>query len=87
MNNNCNMRQKLLRKVQQHGFAMLEAGLFLDGHPTCTRALQYFEKHRNTYMESVAEYEKAFGPINMKNNTCSAWNWIQGPWPWESEAN
>ena len=87
MNNNCNTRSRLLRKIQQHGFAMLEAGLYLDGHPNCTRALQYFDKHRNEYLKYTSEYEEAFGPLTMKSNTGSDWNWILGPWPWESEAN
>lgn len=87
MNNNCQARQKLLRKIQQHGFAMLEAGLYLDGHPNCTRALQYFDKQRDAYMSYLNEYEEAYGPLTMENNTGCSWNWIQGPWPWESEAN
>ena len=54
-----NTRAMLLRHVQMHGFAMIEAGLYLDGHP-----------------------------LTIASQTdCDAWKWVQGPWPWESEAN
>ncbi len=87
MNNNCQSRQKLLRKIQQHGFAMHEAGLYLNGHPNCAKALQYFEKQRDAHMRYLKEYEEAYGPLTMKNHTGCNWNWIQGPWPWEREGN
>ena len=88
MNNNCQTRQKMLRKVQVHGFAMLEAGLYLDGHPKCQRAMHYFTMHRDAYLKAVAEFEAVYGPLTMKDTTDGeCWNWVQGPWPWESEAN
>lgn len=87
MNNNCMNRQKLMRKIQQHGFAMLEAALYLDGHPNCPKALRYYNMQRDHYMRHVSEYESAYGPLTIKGNTGDSWKWVQGPWPWESEAN
>ncbi len=80
-------RQRLMRKIQQHGFAMLEAGLYLDGHPSCPKAMQFFNKQREIYLKLVEEYETTFGPLTMKGDYGNVWNWVQGPWPWESEAN
>lgn len=89
MNNmNCNNRSRLLRKIQQHSFALVEATLFLDGHPNCQRALQYFACQKAAYDKYVAEYEQNYGPLTAHSGAnCDTWKWIQGPWPWESEAN
>lgn len=90
MNNNCSCgnRAKLLRKIQKHGFALVEANLYLDGHPYCTRALEYFKCQKAKYDMYVAEYEANYGPLTASSSNCdSGWNWVQGPWPWEREAN
>lgn len=89
MNNmNCQHRAMLLRKVQQHNFAMVDAVLYLDGHPNCRKALEYFSRQKAAYEKYAAEYEEKYGPLTpMSGVGCDSWKWIQGPWPWESEAN
>lgn len=89
MNNmQCSSRTMLLRKVQQHYFAMVDAGLYLDGHPNCRKALEYFERQRAAYESYVAEFEATYGPLTFKSGAVGdTWCWIQGPWPWELEAN
>lgn len=83
-----NARAALLRHVQMHGFAMTEAGLYLDGHPDCRRALEYFRRQCELYQKYATEYEAVYGPLtNMAQTDSETWNWAQGPWPWESEAN
>ena len=87
-NMNCNGRSRMLRKVQQHGFAMIEAGLYLDGHPNCRKALDYFNRQRDNYMKCTHEFEEKYGPLTMFSDVNNdSLQWIQGPWPWESEAN
>jgi len=88
MNRNCNTRTSLLCKIQQHGFAVVEANLYLDGHPYCTKALEYFKCQKAAYDKHVAEFEELYGPLTAHAGAdCDSWKWIQGPWPWESEAN
>ncbi len=89
MNNNCNNhRSQLLRKIQVHSFALVEANLFLDSHPYCKKALEYFKCHKVAYDKYVAEYEAAYGPLTAHvGPDCNEWKWVQGPWPWEREAN
>lgn len=90
MNNSCgcNNRSRLLRKIQQHGFALVEVNLYLDAHPYCTKALEYFKRQKAAYDKYLAEYEASFGPITAHaNSSCDSWQWVQGPWPWEREAN
>ena len=87
-NTNCSARNKLLRKIQKHSFALVEAHLFLDGHPNCQRALEYFTCQKEMLDRYVAEYEETYGPLTARSGACNdSWKWIQGPWPWEREAN
>ena len=35
----------------------------------------------------VKEFEEKFGPMGETSRDTSRWAWINGPWPWEREAN
>lgn len=88
MNNTCKSRAKLLKKIQIHSFALVETKLFLDGHPYCKKALEYFKCQKALHDKYVAEYEATYGPLTAHAVTdCDEWKWVQGPWPWEREAN
>lgn len=81
-------RTQLLRKIQAVDFAVYEAVLYLDGHPDCRRALAYYQRHRDLAAHLRAEYEKHYGPLtNASACETGKWQWIDGPWPWEKEAN
>ena len=74
--------------VCQAGFALDDAILYLDTHPTDERALEYYNLMKKAYKKVYAEYTVKFGPL--KNNdvdvVCGTWNWVKSPWPWEMEA-
>ncbi len=81
-------QSKLLKSVRMHGFAVVEAQLFLDSHPTCKEALEYFKKHQNEYQNAVAEYEAKYAPITVSGvNNDEEWTWATKPWPWERSEN
>ena len=40
-------REKLLRQYQEADFALFDATLYLDTHPTDKRALEYFDQYQN----------------------------------------
>lgn len=83
-----NNRARLLKKIQEEDFAVYEAVLYLDGHPECRRALAYYQRHRELAARLRAEFEKSYGPLtNTAGGESDAWHWIDGPWPWEKEAN
>ena len=84
----CDDRTRLLRKLQAEDFAVYEVVLYLDGHPDCRHALAYYHRHREIAARLRAEYERKYGPLS--NTACenaSHFDWIDGPWPWEKEAN
>ncbi|MBQ8563035.1 MAG: spore coat protein CotJB [Firmicutes bacterium] len=80
-------REEMLRKVQEADFVLYDVGLFLDTHPGCQAALEFFDKYQKVYTEAVADYEAQFGPlVAFDVDTTQGWTWVQGPWPWEMEA-
>lgn len=81
-------RQMLLNRVRMYDFALVDAGLYLDGHPNNAAALSYFNKNRMLYEQAKAAYEARFGPLCMMNSKDeTTWHWIDDPWPWEGAAN
>ncbi len=80
-------RENLMSLIQQAGFALTDANLFLDSHPQNKMALDYFADMQKQYIQLQAEYETIYGPLTaFDTNTEQGWSWIQAPWPWELEA-
>ena len=81
-------RCHLMKEIQNAAFAAHEAALYLDGHPNDKRALAYFNMRNEKMKNAISLYEKNYGPITVNSYSGSEkWNWIDGPWPWEYEAN
>ena len=81
-----NNRSMLLRRVQMYDFAMQEARLFLNTHPTDANAIAYFNKYRKLHEEAKAAFEKLYGPLTWDSEiTSGRWEWVDNPWPWERE--
>lgn len=80
-------REKLMREIQEVNFALVDLNLYLDSHPDCKMALDFFRDMQIKYANLEAEYEMKFGPLTaFDTNTEQGWAWINGPWPWELEA-
>ena len=76
-------KEKLLEAVRIAFFKTVEAGLFLDTHPSCRKAAAYFEAASEEYTEALAAYERNIGPLSVTSAGGSRWNWIDCPWPWQ----
>ena len=81
---NCRTVMDQLRAVD---FALTETVLYLDAYPECREAMEFYHKLTAQRRELVASYERQCGPLTMYGNGENAWEWAQGPWPWEAEAN
>ena len=80
-------RERLMREIQEVGFALVDLNLFLDTHPNNRIALDFFRDMQTKYAELQADYEMEFGPLTaFDTNTEQGWTWISHPWPWELEA-
>lgn len=77
-------RKNLLTRVQTLGFAATDAALFLDTHPDDRQALAYFRKQQSALQTARSAFERKYGPLMQETQADdNAWNWIDGPWPWE----
>ena len=80
-------RAKLLRKIQEYNFMMIETALFLNNQPCCEEAQVAFCDYQRRHAEAVAEYEACYGPLtyNGVDVKRDGWKWVNSPWPWELE--
>ena len=80
-------RSELLRQIQMASFAVVEAQLFLDTHPTEQAAIAYFNRYNKKKAELCDEFTRRFGPLSLMNyeSPSQSWDWVKGPWPWEME--
>ena len=79
-------KAQLMGKIRSLSFAKCEAELFLDTHPHCREALDYYRNLTSELMIATAEYEAKFGPITAAASR-DGWSWVDTPWPWQLEAN
>ncbi len=81
-------REMLLKKINEVSFAVNDIALFLDTHPDCQEALEFYRKYVTERNEALAEYARLYGPltIDTADDNCSrSWEWIQQPFPWEAK--
>ena len=85
MNNNCNDKKELMKKIMQYEFAANELVLFLDTHPKDMKALEMHEAVNDNLRKLKEMYVKNYGPLTASEASgCNSWNWIESPWPWEN---
>ena len=73
-----------LRYIQELSFTKAELELFLDTHPECSAALDYYKRTVEELRAATAAYEAAYGPIKADGVTGERWSWVDMPWPWFS---
>ena len=80
-----NMDKKSLMKIiTQASFALDDTRLFLDTHPNCKEAIEYYNKAQAVREEAWNEYTGKFGPMSFYEvSDENYWEWNQGPMPWE----
>jgi spore coat protein JB len=81
---NVQSRQALLNRVMMQDFEALELALYLDTHPTDTRALAMHRAAAERAKALREEYEARFGPLTqMGVRSDTRWTWVDNPWPWD----
>ena len=78
----------LKSKLQTVDFAIVDTVLYLDAYPRNAQALEYYHKLVSEREALVKAINEKCGPICIRDNKSrTEWNWVEGPWPWEPEAN
>ena len=55
-----NEQKKLQRMIQTYSFVIYETALYLDTHPHCRAALEYYAKYNAKLQEAVEKYSLQF---------------------------
>lgn len=82
---NLKTRHELDMAIAKVSFAMDDTRLFLDTHPDCMEAMEYFKKLQYIRHGLLKEYTERFGTIYSYNiGDSDNWNWNCGEHPWAS---
>ena len=74
----------LAEQIRALCFVKTELELYLDTHPGCRTALDYYYRTVNELKRLTEEYENTVGPLTaMGNVSADQWHWVDGPWPWQ----
>ena len=75
----------LADKIRSLGFVKVELELYLDTHPNCRTALDYYYKTLDELKKLTEEYENKVGPLTSAGVVdADSWTWVVGPWPWQT---
>ena len=81
-----NAKDALLSEIRALSFALVETNLYLNSYPESAEALAYFRRVRDELRQKTEAYEKKYGPLTVMGATATnGWDWVETPWPWESE--
>ena len=58
-------RSELMNWIYAVSFAVDDVKLFLDTHPTDTKALEYFYEYSKLRNQALDEYAKYYGPLTV----------------------
>ena len=84
----CTPRQKLMNRINEVSFAVNDILLYLDTHPSCEKALNFYEECCKERIKLMKEYAQCYGPLTVDDALESGgdtWKWVQQPFPWEQE--
>lgn len=74
----------LAEQIRALCFVKTELELYLDTHPRCRTALDYYHQTVQELKRLIEIYENTVGPLTaMGNISTEQWNWVDGPWPWQ----
>ncbi len=79
-------QKKLLDHINAVSFAAYDTMLFLDTHPDCMEAKNFYCKMMDERNKSMCEYQEKYEPLICDGPCmchCDKWTWATTPWPWE----
>ena len=76
----------LLEKIQKLSFVKCELELYLDTHPDCKVALDYYGQTVDALTQLMNKYQASGKPIVAQGSIeTKRWSWVAEPWPWQTE--
>ena len=80
--------RELMEQIRSLSFVKSELELYLDTHPRCKVALDYYYQTVDALNKLIEEHHAKFGPLVAAGSTgTEEWAWVKEPWPWHREAD
>ena len=83
---NSEEKKKMLDRVNELSWGVVEMTEYLDTHPYEKDAIDYFVRLNREYNKAKKAYYEAFGPLTIDQidqvNDMTAWNWALEDLPW-----
>lgn len=74
----------LAEQVRALCFVKKELELYLDTHPQCQTALDYYQRTVTELNRLIEEHENTVGPLTSAGVVSTdKWTWVKEPWPWQ----
>ncbi len=74
----------LLEEIRALSFVKSELELFLDTHPNCRQALDYYRQTVDALDSYMERYHEEVGPLIASGAVNpDTWTWVDTPWPWQ----
>jgi spore coat protein JB len=83
-------RSAMILQIQQIGFSLVDLNLYLDTHPTDKVALMNYNTLHEQYNGLMMQYNMTYGPLMGFGHAPGGMEeflWVNGPWPWQKDAN
>ncbi len=78
------LRGDLPEQIRALTFVAKELELYLDTHPGCRTALDYYYQTLAELKRLKEQYQNTVGPLTTAGVTdTEMWTWVNGPWPWQ----
>ena len=76
-------RDRLLRRIAEEDFAVIELHMFMDSHPNNREAAAKLKEHDAKSRALRKQFEDTYGPLMSNQVEANRWAWISDPWPWD----
>lgn len=78
------LRGDLPEQIRALCFVKKELELYLDTHPDCKTALDYYYRTLRELRRLTEQYENTVGPLTSAGVvSMDQWTWVKQPWPWQ----
>ena len=79
-----NDMQCMLNDIGIVDFTLVDLMLYLDTHPTCKEAMEYFNHYAKVKNKMMKEFSMLYFPLtNDLAESTTEWRWGNAPLPWE----
>ncbi len=76
--------QRMLNDIGIVDFTLVDLMLYLNTHPTCKEAIEYFNHYTKVKNKMMKEFSMLYFPLTKEHaESTTEWRWGNAPLPWE----